>query len=32
MDKRVMGHYDGDLSKANVHPRTAAKYARKYAA
>ncbi|MCW2800078.1 MAG: alkane 1-monooxygenase, partial [Aeromicrobium sp.] len=30
MDKRVMGHYDGDLSLANVHPRTAKKYAKKY--
>ncbi len=30
MDKRVMGHYDGDLSLANVHPRTAAKYTKKY--
>lgn len=32
MDKRVLAHYDGDLSQANVHPRTAAKYHRKYGA
>lgn len=30
MDKKVMDHYDGDLSLANVHPRTAQKYQRKY--
>ncbi|WP_456695283.1 alkane 1-monooxygenase [Aeromicrobium sp. P5_D10] len=30
MDKKVMDHYDGDLSLANVHPRTAKKYQRKY--
>lgn len=30
MDKKVMDHYDGDLSLANVHPRTAKKYERKY--
>jgi alkane 1-monooxygenase len=30
MDKRVVEHYDGDLTLANVHPRTATKYARKY--
>jgi len=29
MDKRVMSHYDGDLGLANVHPRTAARYATK---
>ncbi len=32
MDKRVLAHYDGDLSQANVHPRTADKYYRKYGA
>ena len=30
MDKKVMDHYDGDLILANVHPRTAKKYQRKY--
>lgn len=30
MDHKVMDHYEGDLSKANLHPRTAAKYSRKY--
>lgn len=30
MDERVMNHYNGDLSLANVHPRTAKKYQRKY--
>lgn len=30
MDQKVMDHYDGDLSLANVHPRTAKKYERKY--
>jgi alkane 1-monooxygenase len=31
MDPKVLGHYDGDLSKANLHPRTAARYQRAYA-
>jgi len=31
MDHKVLDHYDGDLTLANVHPRTAAKYERKYA-
>ncbi|WP_156794007.1 alkane 1-monooxygenase [Aeromicrobium marinum] len=30
MDKRVVEHYDGDLSKANIQPRMAARYERKY--
>ncbi|MGA8987550.1 alkane 1-monooxygenase [Aeromicrobium sp.] len=30
MDDRVVRHYEGDLSLANVHPRMAARYARKY--
>jgi alkane 1-monooxygenase len=30
MDDRVLGHYDGDLSRTNLHPRTAEKYARRY--
>jgi alkane 1-monooxygenase len=32
MDRKVIDHYDGDLSRANVHPRKAAKYQRKYQA
>jgi alkane 1-monooxygenase len=31
MDPTVLGHYDGDLSKTNLHPRTAARYRRTYA-
>ncbi|MET0954208.1 MAG: alkane 1-monooxygenase, partial [Aeromicrobium sp.] len=30
MDRKVVDHYDGDLSRANVHPRMAKRYARKY--
>ena len=30
MDHRVMEHLDGDLSRANLHPRVTAKYERKY--
>jgi len=32
MDRRVIDHFDGDLSLANVHPRTAERYERRYAA
>ena len=32
MDKRVVAHYDGDLSRANLHPRKADAYLRKYGA
>lgn len=32
MDEKVIDHYDGDLSLANVHPRTAARYEQKYGA
>ncbi|NRQ48289.1 alkane 1-monooxygenase [Aeromicrobium stalagmiti] len=30
MDHKVMDHYEGDLSKTNLHPRTAHKYERTY--
>ena len=30
MDRKVVAHFDGDISQANLHPRTAAKYLRKY--
>ena len=30
MDKKVLAHYDGDLSLANLHPRTATKYEKRY--
>ncbi|MCW2830323.1 MAG: alkane 1-monooxygenase [Aeromicrobium sp.] len=30
MDHRVVEHYDGDLSLANLHPRTARRYERRY--
>ncbi|AWB91386.1 alkane 1-monooxygenase [Aeromicrobium chenweiae] len=30
MDKKVLDHYDGDLSRTNLHPRTAARYERTY--
>ena len=32
MDERVLGHYDGDITKANVHPRLKEKYFAKYGA
>ncbi|MBC7632453.1 alkane 1-monooxygenase [Aeromicrobium sp.] len=32
MDERVLGHYEGDLEQANVQPRMAANYARRYGA
>lgn len=31
MDHKVVDHYEGDLTKANLHPRTAARYQRRYA-
>jgi alkane 1-monooxygenase len=30
MDPKVMNHYDGDLSRTNLHPRTAQRYERTY--
>jgi alkane 1-monooxygenase len=30
MDPRVIAHYDGDLSRTNLHPRAAQRYAQKY--
>jgi alkane 1-monooxygenase len=30
MDHRVMAHYDGDISRVNVHPRRRAKVMAKY--
>ncbi len=30
MDRRVLDHYDGDVERANLHPRTAAAYRAKY--
>jgi len=32
MDPKVVAHFDGDISQANLHPRTAAKYLEKYPA
>jgi alkane 1-monooxygenase len=32
MDKRVVAHFDGDVSRANLHPRKAQKYLTRYAA
>lgn len=32
MDKRVVAHYDGDITKANLHPRKAEKYLARYGA
>ena len=32
MDERVLGHYDGDITQANVHPRLKEKYFAKYGA
>ncbi|MRJ76430.1 alkane 1-monooxygenase [Aeromicrobium sp. SMF47] len=31
MDEKVLDHYDGDLSRTNLHPRTAARYRRRHA-
>jgi alkane 1-monooxygenase len=30
MDRKVVAHFDGDISQANLHPRTAEKYLKKY--
>jgi alkane 1-monooxygenase len=30
MDKKVVAHYDGDITQANLHPRARAKYLKKY--
>ena len=32
MDRRVVAHYDGDITKANLHPRKAQKYLARYGA
>jgi alkane 1-monooxygenase len=32
MDQRVLAHYDGDITKANLHPRKAEKYLARYGA
>ena len=32
MDKRVIAHYDGDVTRANLHPARAETYLRRYAA
>ena len=32
MDPRVLAHYDGDVTRANLHPRKAERYLAKYAA
>ena len=32
MDKRVLEHYDGDITRANLHPRNRDKWLRKYGA
>ncbi|GAA1739208.1 alkane 1-monooxygenase [Aeromicrobium alkaliterrae] len=32
MDERVLGHYDGDITQANVHPRLKEKYYARYGA
>jgi alkane 1-monooxygenase len=32
MDKRVVAHYGGDLTRANIHPRKRAKVLAKYGA
>lgn len=32
MDKRVLAHFDGDISQANLHPRTSKKYLERYGA
>jgi alkane 1-monooxygenase len=30
MDHRVVDHFDGDISRANLHPRTQDKYIARY--
>ena len=30
MDPNVVAHLDGDITQANLHPRTAAKYLKRY--
>jgi alkane 1-monooxygenase len=30
MDRKVVAHFDGDISQANLHPRTAARYLKRY--
>jgi alkane 1-monooxygenase len=30
MDPKVVAHFDGDITQANLHPRTAEKYLKKY--
>ena len=32
MDRRVLAHFDGDVTRANLHPRKAARYLARYAA
>ena len=32
MDQRVVDHYEGDVTRANLHPRTAERYLRRYGA
>jgi alkane 1-monooxygenase len=32
MDKRVLAHYDGDITRANLHPSKADAYLKKYGA
>ena len=32
MDERVVAHFDGDVSRANLHPRRREHYLRTYAA
>jgi alkane 1-monooxygenase len=32
MDKRVLAHYDGDITRANLHPAKEQHYLRRYAA
>jgi alkane 1-monooxygenase len=31
MDRRVVAHYEGDVTRANLHPRTAQRYLERYA-
>ncbi len=32
MDQRVLAHYDGDVTRANIHPRTRDKVLTRYGA
>jgi alkane 1-monooxygenase len=32
MDKRVLAHFDGDISRANLQPRKAQRYLERYPA